>query len=106
MTVDGRQPGCSVGMTLAELASLMRELGCSDALNLDGGGSTTLWTRGAVVNRPSDGQERAVADGLLLFSTAPKGDPLFTACGTPQGLRSGFFSGEWDLFGSQSSARR
>jgi hypothetical protein len=76
VTVDGRRPGVSVGMTLAEMAELMRELGCTDALNLDGGGSTTTWVRGSVLNIPSDGAERRVANALFLFSTAPKGPPV------------------------------
>ncbi len=75
LVVDGRQPGYSAGMTLPELSQAMVDLGCTDAMNLDGGGSTTLWARGAVINRPSDGRERPVADGLLVFSTAPHGDP-------------------------------
>jgi hypothetical protein len=54
VTVDGRQPGYSTGMTLAEAADLMRSLGTVDALNLDGGGSTTFVVAGDVVNRPSD----------------------------------------------------
>jgi hypothetical protein len=74
VTVDGRQPGYSDGMTLRELAAFMRELGCTQALNLDGGGSTTMIVRGKVVNRPSDATgERAVANALLLISTAPTG---------------------------------
>jgi len=73
VTVDGRQPGYSVGMTLQELAQQMVDLGCEDAMNLDGGGSTTMWTRGVVRNRPSDGQERKVANALIVFSTAPRG---------------------------------
>ncbi len=76
VTVDGRQPGHSIGMTLPELAQAMLDLGCTDAVNMDGGGSTTLWARGAIINRPSDGRERAVANGLLVFSTAPKGDAV------------------------------
>jgi hypothetical protein len=68
VTVDGRRPGWSVGMTLPEAARLMRSLGASDALNLDGGGSTTMTIRGQVVNRPSDrGGERPVADGLFVM---------------------------------------
>jgi len=74
LVVDGRQPGYSAGMSLEELAKAMLDLGCSDAINLDGGGSSTLWVRGNVVNRPSDGRERPVANGLLLFSTAPRGE--------------------------------
>lgn len=54
VTVDGRQPGQSEGMSLADAAQLMIELGAVDAINLDGGGSTTFVKRGEVVNRPSD----------------------------------------------------
>ncbi len=70
VTVDGRQPGWSMGMTTYELARLMKELGCTHALNLDGGGSTTAWVRGEVVNRPSDGRRRRIANSLLIRSTA------------------------------------
>jgi hypothetical protein len=73
VTVDGRQPGWSVGMRLHTLATLMQELGCSEAINIDGGGSTTAWVRGEIVNRPSDGRERSVANALLAFSRAPVG---------------------------------
>ena len=67
VTVDGRRPGYSVGMGLPEAARLMRSLGARDALNLDGGGSTTMVIRGRVVNRPSDrAGERAVGDGVFL----------------------------------------
>ena len=65
VTVDGRRPGWSTGMTLPEAARLMRSLGARDALNLDGGGSTTMTVRGEVVNRPSDrAGERPVSDGV------------------------------------------
>jgi phosphodiester glycosidase len=65
VTVDGRRPGWSVGMTLPEAARLMLSLGARDALNLDGGGSSTMTVRGEVVNRPSDrGGERPVSDGV------------------------------------------
>lgn len=68
VTVDGRQPERSVGMTLGELAALMKELGADGALNLDGGGSTTMVVAGRVVNGPSDaGGERPVSDALLVF---------------------------------------
>jgi exopolysaccharide biosynthesis protein len=67
VTVDGRRPGWSVGMTLPEAARLMRSLGARDALNLDGGGSTTMVVRGEVVNRPSDrAGERPVSDALFV----------------------------------------
>lgn len=73
VTVDGRQTGWSVGMRMGELASLMAELGCTDAVNLDGGGSTTAWVRGEVMNRPSDGGQRRIADSLLVRSRVPVG---------------------------------
>ena len=68
VTVDGRQPRKSVGMTIPELAALMGELGCVEAINLDGGGSTTMVIKNKVINSPSDATgERAVSDALLLF---------------------------------------
>jgi hypothetical protein len=68
VTVDGRQPKLSSGMSLAELQSLARRLGLVDALNLDGGGSTTMWVTGKVVNSPSDAAgPRKVSDALLVF---------------------------------------
>jgi len=54
VVVDGRQPGFSEGMTTRELAVLMKELGCTDALNLDGGGSSILLYEGKILNKPSD----------------------------------------------------
>lgn len=66
VVVDGRQPA-STGMTIEELAALMRELDCTDAMNLDGGGSTTMVIRNRIVNRPSDPTgERPVSDALLI----------------------------------------
>jgi exopolysaccharide biosynthesis protein len=58
ITVDGRRKGNATGVSIAELTHLIRILGGHDALNLDGGGSTTLWLEGApengVLNSPSD----------------------------------------------------
>ncbi|MBQ2857548.1 MAG: phosphodiester glycosidase family protein [Bacteroidaceae bacterium] len=58
ITVDGRSKGNAVGVSIPELTHLIRILGGKDALNLDGGGSTTLWMKGApengIVNYPSD----------------------------------------------------
>jgi hypothetical protein len=69
VTVDGRQPQLSLGMTLPELRELARRLGLIHALNLDGGGSTTMWVNGAVVNSPSDpGGPRKVSDALLVMT--------------------------------------
>ena len=68
VTVDGRRPGWSAGVTLAEAARLMRSLGARDALNLDGGGSSAMTVRGRVVSRPSDaGGERPVSDALVVL---------------------------------------
>lgn len=67
VTVDGRQPALSVGMSIPELAALMLELGCTEAMNLDGGGSTTMVAGGRIVNSPSDATgERPVSDALLV----------------------------------------
>ena len=66
VTVDGRQPGHSAGMTLQEATDFMLGLGAVQAVNHDGGGSTTFVVRGKVVNRPSDGTERAVTSGWVV----------------------------------------
>jgi len=72
LVVDGRQPAHSLGMTLLELATALRALGAVDAMNLDGGGSSTLVVGGRVVNLPSDETgERPVADVLLVMPQAP-----------------------------------
>ena len=77
LTADGRQPAFADGLGLDELAAMMIELGAYNAVNLDGGGSTTMVTRtpgsttAEVENRPSDGAERRDPNGLALF--APEG---------------------------------
>lgn len=71
-TIDGRQTGYSTGITIKTLASRMQELGCIDAINLDGGGSTAIggvfpgFDDFVVSNRPSDGAERRCANYLFL----------------------------------------
>jgi len=75
LTVDGRQEN-SAGMSLIELTKIMKWLGCTSAINLDGGGSTTLWVQGfrenGVVNHPSDNKkwdhegERKVANVIFI----------------------------------------
>jgi len=78
-TVDGRQSGYSTGVDLDELAELMLSRGVVQALNMDGGGSTTMAVRlpgdpeVSLVNRPSGGRETAVANSLIVFSSAPTG---------------------------------
>jgi hypothetical protein len=64
--VDGRQPA-SVGMSLEELARLLLEYGATDAMNLDGGGSTAMVVQGRIVNRPSEVLgERPVSDAIVV----------------------------------------
>jgi hypothetical protein len=70
ITVDGRSEA-SGGLGLRDLAEYLLSLGAVDAMNLDGGGSTTMWLDGKVVNKPSDKEgERKVSDALLV--TPPK----------------------------------
>lgn len=69
VVVDGRQEPLSVGMTYPELAALMQRYGCKHAMNLDGGGSSTLWLDGHIMNSPSDGRPRRVANSLIVIST-------------------------------------
>ena len=77
MVLDGRGEPWSCGGTMEEIAQIMLEAGCVEAVNLDGGGSTTYVSKQegenelAVVNRPSDGFERSVATSLMMVSTAP-----------------------------------
>ncbi len=54
VAIDGRFKGKAQGMSIPELAYLVKVLGGKDALNLDGGGSTTLWIKGNIVNHPTD----------------------------------------------------
>jgi exopolysaccharide biosynthesis protein len=72
VTVDGRQPGYSVGLSFTEETRLMRALGSVQALNLDGGGSTTMAVHGTVLGRPSDATgERPIGDAILIFPPGP-----------------------------------
>ncbi|HPI36580.1 MAG TPA: phosphodiester glycosidase family protein [Ignavibacteriaceae bacterium] len=87
VTVDGRQVLYSRGMDLYELADLMIDIGAHNAMNFDGGGSTTMVVRNEVVNSPSDPEgERTVSNALLVVSTAPSG-PLSKLNIKPQNER-------------------
>lgn len=66
VVVDGRETGYSRGVTMTELADIMVSLGATTAYNLDGGGSSEMWFDGEVVNRPSNGGERATSDILYI----------------------------------------
>ncbi len=77
LVVDGRKPGVALGMSYDELAAELFRLGCHDALNLDGGGSSVLAVRDSangefkILNQPTDGRERAVANVLGISVDAP-----------------------------------
>lgn len=75
LVIDGRS-AVSRGYTMVELSTMMQSLGAESALNLDGGGSSTLYSRTVtgemgVINEPSEGHERKVSDGLGIFYNAP-----------------------------------
>ena len=81
-TIDGRQSGLSVGATLRMVAQRLAELGCTDAVLLDGGGSTTMvstypdYTSSTVINSPSEGVQRSVTNAVFLVSNLnPTGTP-------------------------------
>jgi hypothetical protein len=80
MAVDGRQTGFSEGLTGPEIADLLISYGAYNAIDLDGGGSTTIVAdyyadgmAAKVLNSPSDGSERAVGSNLAVFAL-PNGD--------------------------------
>ena len=77
LVIDGRQGEFSCGASAIEIAQIMLDAGCVEAVNLDGGGSSTYVAREpgatelAVVSSPSDGAARSVSTSLLMVSTAP-----------------------------------
>lgn len=72
IVVDGRSAR-SAGMSITELGAFARDtLGATDAVNMDGGGSSTMVVNGEVKNVPSDGSERTVANGLMMVNLSPK----------------------------------
>lgn len=79
IAVDGRRPGYSTGMTNYELAQALVRLGVVTGMALDAGGSTTLAFDGQVLNRPSDGVEREVSEGLFVFYEGVHAPPAPTA---------------------------
>ena len=73
--VDGR--GVSTGCTYPEGADIMKLIGCYDAVNVDGGGSSGMYLEQfGIVNHPSDGKERAVSNGLYAVLNAPEDDEI------------------------------
>lgn len=69
VTVDGRQPGYSVGMTNFELSQTLVRLGAVTGMALDGGGSTSMAFDGSLLNRPSGGGERPISTALMFVYT-------------------------------------
>lgn len=65
ITADGRE-GSSIGLTLVELANLMKSLGCTNAINLDGGGSTVMYVNGQIVNRPAQTGGIALSNAVVI----------------------------------------
>ena len=90
---DGRQPDLSIGLTRPQLAAYMQRLGLSQAMAFDSGGSATMVARlpgrtlPSVVNTPSDGRERPVANALLVYSTATPGPPVRLVVNADQPLQ-------------------
>lgn len=69
VVVDGRSSGYSKGEDMTELAQIMQDLGCQTAYNIDGGGSSTMYFNGALVNNPlGTGAERGTSDILYIGS--------------------------------------
>ena len=79
VVADGRREGVP-GLSLPELAALMDELGACTAVNLDGGGSSAMWIRDRIVNRPSDGVERPVVNHLAVVAAED-----YVGCATSAG---------------------
>lgn len=109
VTVDGRQPGYSVGLSLLEAAELLRSMGATEAVNLDGGGSTTLAVGATVANRPSDRMVKRSGTQQVVHETRP-GDAILGAVERP--VASGLVvvpsgpvsSGPVDPFGAGTQA--
>lgn len=86
VVIDGRQPGWSKGMTQIQEARYLKSLGAVDALNLDGGGSSTMVVRDVVKNRPSDGNERAVSSAIVILPGADPDEPFLGVGAAPFAL--------------------
>lgn len=83
LVVDGGNSGWSGGITLPELQQMLLSAGARYAINLDGGGSSTLYIRppgefeGYIVNKPADGSERRIGNALLAISRVTAGEPRY-----------------------------
>lgn len=74
LVIDGRSPQSS-GMTYIEVANYLKDIGIKDALTLDGGGSSQIIINGKIMNMPSDGRERAIANAIIVKTTPLEGEP-------------------------------
>lgn len=86
IVVDGRSAR-SVGMDMTEMAAFTSSLGATWGYNMDGGGSSTMWVNGQVKNVPSDGSERAVANGMVMVKVLPR--ELSTDFSAGESVRTG-----------------
>lgn len=66
VVIDGQQANYSVGATTGQAGEILKALGAHFGVNLDGGGSACMTVNGQIVNRPSDGVERAIANGIVV----------------------------------------
>jgi hypothetical protein len=102
MVVDGRQTGWSVGMTLKDLGAEMLKYGAYYAVNIDGGGGTSMWLTdkgpwcitdtngGCLVDKPSDGQERATLTAMLVLQGRDANEPPIGAASRTSIWNTGF----------------
>jgi len=86
VVADGRDKKRNRGLTLSELAQVMRKVGCKSAVNLDGGGSSTMWINGEIVNRPSDGRERKISSAIVLTRQSQS---MYASSGVSDGMDRG-----------------
>lgn len=93
LQIDGRQPGWSNGIPHNDTAQYLKSIGCVDALLLDGGGSSTMVAklpfeeRAQLENKPSDGRERAVGNGLLLLAKAKRDERFAKLYAVPNKIK-------------------
>lgn len=88
VVVEGAQT-TSNGISLPDLAKVMKRLGCIDAMNLDGGGSSTMNVLGLTINRPSDKVEREVASGVMFYGPKPAAGTETLTLKTPETMKVG-----------------
>jgi hypothetical protein len=116
MTVDGRQPGWSIGMDLVQLARAMRDAGADWAINLDGGGGAAMWVanrgrycqirkpHGCLVSRPSDPTgERPAISSLMVLPRQDRGEPRRITNGVASASLAPEYGRQQDLSSSEAA---